>query len=88
MAKRWHSPAAKAKKFLQELSWGKKITHEGEFKSKDGKDIILNDKETAYRAGYVDAVAEGQRIYAYKHATAAERKAYREKRKANRKSWR
>lgn len=84
MAKKWHSPAAKAKKFFRELQWGRKITHDGEFKSKDGKDIYLNDKESAYRAGYVDAVSESQRIYAYKHASVAERKAYRENRKAKR----
>ena len=50
------NPAEKGKKFAKELKQGLKRTNTGSFKlDKNKKGIRLNEKERAYRAGYLDS---------------------------------
>ena len=50
------NPSEKGAKFAKELKSGIKRTNSGSFKlTSDKKAIHLNDKERAYRSGYLDA---------------------------------
>lgn len=50
------NPSEKGSKFASELKRGFKLTNSGSFKlDNDKKGIRLNDKERAYRSGYLDA---------------------------------
>ena len=50
------NPSEKGRKFAKELKEGVKRTNAGPFKlTPDKKAIHLNEKERAYRSGYLDA---------------------------------
>lgn len=58
------NPAEKGDKFVKELKTGFKRTNLGAFKlDKNKKGIRLNDKERAYRSGYLDARKDSAKCY-------------------------
>lgn len=58
------NPAEKGDKFAKELKIGFKRTNLGTFKlDRDKNGIRLNDKERAYRSGYLDARKDSANCY-------------------------
>ena len=64
--KEYMTPRKKSKKFFLELLLGVKSTNSGELKV-DGKgnSITLNEKERAYRSGYLDRGRDNYKLYKY-----------------------
>lgn len=57
------TPSGKATKYAGELAMGVKVTNDGEFKTKNGKEVELDCCERAYRAGYLDAQKDNAKAY-------------------------
>ncbi len=58
------NPAQKGRKYARELKEKKHLTNDGIFKvDKDGKEMTLDDKAAAYRAGYLDARSDNTACY-------------------------
>lgn len=58
------NPSEKGAKYAKELKEGRKRTNSGSYKlDENKKSIKLNDKERAYRSGYLDAHKDSAKAY-------------------------
>ena len=74
------TPDQKGAKAVVELKKGVKMTNFGQVKcNEDGSPRKLNDKERAYRAGYVDARKDNAKAYKHNQKKKAAKKAAKKK---------
>lgn len=63
------NPSEKGKKYSIELKWGKALTNNGKrkFDEKTGKQIVLSDKQKAFRAGWLSCQKDSSKAFKAKH---------------------
>lgn len=57
------TPSGKGTKYANEMAMNVKITNDGEFKHKGGKEVTLTNGARSYRAGYLDALKDNAKAY-------------------------